>query len=81
MSTIDEKPVYKVFGNCRREAFGDGAECRKCSRFFCNVVGEQRCCADCLRKLKGTCIDPCLNDPDRCSLELKSVPESGTDED
>ena len=61
---------YRILTHVERQP--DGIEgCRKCSRFYCNMMGERRCCADCPRKQLGVCIDPCLNDPERCGLELK----------
>lgn len=42
---------------------------RWCSRFYCDEVGERRCCADCWRKKQNKCQDACQNHPSRCGLE------------
>lgn len=61
---------YRILNQMERQPDGMTG-CRQCTRFYCNMMGERRCCADCPRKEQGKCIDPCLNHPDRCGLELK----------
>lgn len=41
---------------------------RYCVNFYCDAYGDRRCCADCIRKKRRECRNPCLNDPRRCNL-------------
>ena len=62
----------------RTLAIDDGYRGRFCTRFYCDEVGERRCCADCWRKAQLKCNNFCLNHPDRCLLEdVDKRPQEG----
>lgn len=50
-------------------------ERQKCSRFFCQGLGDNVCCVDCPEDSKRTCKYPCLNHPSRCGLAVENKNE------
>lgn len=68
-------PGTRYVINLRAKREPDGlAPAIRCSRFWCQRMGDNRCCAVCSRLEQ--CIDPCLNSPARCGLVSKlDIPE------
>ena len=41
---------------------------RRCSQFYCSLVRDRRCCADCVLTKRKCCERACKNHPDKCGL-------------
>ena len=65
-------PKYVIHSREKRESDGLVPAIR-CTRFWCQRMGDNRCCAVCSRLEQ--CIDPCLHSPARCGLVATSDTE------